>query len=92
MYPYSSLCYILDIFCSPVLVPWGATSKVLSGTILTYHAEHWVSYVGRKQPSPTYHVQHFNTRSPRPLLYGGKLVVSRCEDILGGKLSVHEVH
>jgi hypothetical protein len=45
MYPYSSLCYILDLFCYLVLVPWGAMSKVLSITILTYHVEHGVSYV-----------------------------------------------
>jgi hypothetical protein len=52
----------------------------------------WSHMMACKQPSPTNHVQHFGTRNPRLLLCGGKLVVPRCEDILGGKLSVHEVH
>jgi hypothetical protein len=30
----------------------GATSKVLSSTILTYHAEHLVSYVGLQTAIP----------------------------------------
>jgi hypothetical protein len=51
-YLYYSLCYILDLFCSLVLVPWGATSTVLSGTILTYHAEHLVSYDGLQTAIP----------------------------------------
>jgi hypothetical protein len=60
MYPYSSLCYILDLFCLLILVPWGAASKVLSCTIVAYHAEHLVSYVG-----PTNHAKTFDTRNPR---------------------------
>jgi hypothetical protein len=34
----------------------------------------------------------FDTRNPRLLLHGGKLVVSRFKDILAGKFSVHAVH